>query len=167
MEDIKADKIVHMNIIFPLRGSKVLLAIKTRKIGVGLFNGYGGKQEEGQTMTESCAEELFKESSLIALPQDFVQVGIVNFFIHKNDETIVLNKCDIFTVTNFSGEPVETEEMITPTWFEIEKIPMNKMMVDAGFWVKRMLSGEHIEVEVHLDESRKRIIGGIHSKIWN
>ncbi len=167
MEDIKVDKVVPMNIIFPLRGSKVLLATKTRKIGINCLNGYGGKQEDGQTMTESCAEELFKESNLRALPQDFNQIGVVNFFIHKKDGRIVLNKCDIFTVTNFSGEPTESEEMTTPTWFEINKIPLNRMMIDAVFWVKRMLNGERIEVEIHLDENRKQILGTIHTKLWN
>lgn len=167
MEDIKFDKIVLMNIIFVLRGSKVLLAIKTRKIGVGLYNGYGGKKEEDQTMAESCADELFTEGKLKANPEDFTQIGVVNFFIHKNDGTIVLNKCDIFTVVRFSGEPQESEEMIRPTWFEINDLPLRRMMHDADFWVPRMLKGERIEVEIHLDESRTKTIGTIHSKLWN
>lgn len=165
MEQFELKKIVPMNIIFPIKGSKVLLAIKTRKIGIGLFNGYGGKQEADQTMLQSCVEELIKEAGLLATEKDFTKIAEVNFFIHKNDGTVVLNKCDIFTVSNFSGEPKESEEMIRPTWFDIEHIPHNKMMEDAAFWVQRVINGERLNVEVHYNEERTKIIRSIYSKL--
>jgi hypothetical protein len=168
MEDIKADKVVPMNIIFPLRGEgakrEVLLGIKTRKIGVGLFNGYGGKVEGADTMTQSAAKELLKESGLGANPADFEKVAVVDFYIHKNDDTIVLNKCDIFFITKFVGEPKATAEMKNPTWYLVSDLPLQQMMPDARFWIPLILNGDRIHVQIQYNEERTKIVGAIHSE---
>lgn len=158
------EKIVSMNIIFPIQGEEVLLAVKTRKIGVGLFNGYGGKLDENETKQQACARELFTESGLNANPEDFQLIGLVDFYIHKNDGKITVNSCEIYTVKKFTGSPKPTVEMINPTWFPISKLPLNKMMEDATFWVPRMLNGERIKVQIDYNEERTKIIQSIHSE---
>ncbi len=163
MEDIRVDKITPMNIIFPLRGDDVLLGIKTRKIGVGLFNGWGGKQEAHQTMLQSCVAEFKKESGLDSREQDFIKVAEVSFYIHKNDGRIVLNQCDIFFIERFTGTPQVTEEMREPTWFPKNKLPWSKMMIDAPFWVPQILAGERMRYQIHYDDDRKNILGSIQS----
>ena len=143
------DKTIPMNIIFPIRGEEVLLAIKTRKIGVGMFNGYGGKLEAGETMLESCAKELQIESGLKANPEDFKKIAVIDFYVHKPDNTTVLHKCDIFTVEKWTGEPQSTEEMDNPTWFKISELPFSKMMPDTESWVNQVLTGKMDWNEFH------------------
>lgn len=168
MRDIKVDKIVPMNIIFPLRGEgenqEVLLGIKTRKIGVGLFNGYGGKVDEGDTMTESAAKELEKESGLSCRPEDFVKVAVVDFYIHKDDGRIVLNQCDIFLISKFEGTAEKTVEMENPTWFPINELPLGKMMIDASNWIPHILHGNKIYVQIHYNENRTEILKPVFRK---
>lgn len=167
MEDVKVSKIVPMNIIFPIRGDKVLLGIKTRKIGIGKFNGWGGKVESGETIYEAAARELLKESGLKAKPHDFKKIAEVYFYIHKEDKNVNLNYCDIFLVENFTGEPHDTEEMVNPTWFPIQGIPTSKMMIDADLWIPSTLNGNRLIWKIHLNHDRTKILGTISSERLN
>lgn len=153
MEKTIPTKTVPMNIIFPLRGEEVLLGIKTRKIGVGAYNGYGGKQEDGDTMIESCVKELEKEAGLKANPENFKKIAVIDFFVHKKDGSINLHKCDIFTVTKWIGEPQSTEEMANPKWFPIANLPFDRMMPDTESWVVQTLKGEMDYAEFHSYEN--------------
>ena len=44
--DLRKKKIV-ATLVFPVKGDEVLLVRKTKKIGVGLWNGFGGGVERG------------------------------------------------------------------------------------------------------------------------
>lgn len=158
MNNIKVNKIIPMNIIFPLKGDEVLLGIKTRKIAAGLRNGYGGKQEQGETMIQSCVNELYKESGLKAKPADFKKIAEAYFYIHKNNGTMTLNYCDVFSIEKWSGNPKSSEEVIDPQWFNIKELPLDRMMPDAKYWVPKILTGEQLRVTVHYDEDRKNIL---------
>jgi 8-oxo-dGTP diphosphatase/2-hydroxy-dATP diphosphatase len=41
-------------LVFLKRNSSVLLGLKTRGLGEGLWNGFGGKVEENETVGELC-----------------------------------------------------------------------------------------------------------------
>ena len=47
----------------------------------------------------------------------------------------------IFRVTDFVGEPVETEEM-RPQWFHVDNIPFSEMWPDDEYWVPLFLAGK-------------------------
>ena len=49
----------------------------------------------------------------------------------------------IFTSADWSGEPVETEE-IRPEWFPVAALPYDRMWEDAGRWLPRVLAGERL-----------------------
>ena len=162
MEEIKVARTVLMNIIFPLRGEgenqQVLLGIKTRKIGVGLYNGFGGKVELGETMFVSAANEFSKEAGVTALPESFVKVAEGNFYTHKNDGGVTLFKCDILFISEFKGEPKDSEEMENLQWFTFSDLPLAHMMPGDRFWIPKVLRGENIRVTVHYNEDRTKLL---------
>ena len=60
------------SLVYPIRkDGRILLGHKRRGMGAGKWNGFGGKREDGETMRECAARELFEESGLIADPKAF------------------------------------------------------------------------------------------------
>lgn len=151
-----------MNIIFPLQGEEVWLAIKTRKIGVGLWNGYGGKLEKNETPEQAGVRELRKESTLETKAEDYERVAIIDFYVHKTESEIKLNRCFVLFIRKWEGEPNETEEMANPKLFLINKIPYNKTIVGTEFWMPQVLKGDNIHGEIHYNANRSKIIDSIH-----
>lgn len=65
----------HATVVFLIRGNKVLLGRKTRKIGEGRFNGPGGGIEEGENSRESAVRETFEETGIKILPDKLEKTG--------------------------------------------------------------------------------------------
>jgi len=49
--------------------------------------------------------------------------------------------CHVFTASEYSGEPTQTEEAI-PLWFPIREIPWERMWEDDQHWLPQMLEGQ-------------------------
>jgi len=60
-------------------------------------------------------------------------------FTSESDPTIL--RVSVYAITDYSGEPIETEEM-EPEWHAIDKIPFEKMWKDDIHWLPRFLNGE-------------------------
>lgn len=115
---------------------KVLLAKKKSKIGVGLWNGYGGKVEESEDIEKEAIRELTEESGGELVIKRVEKRGIVKF--HNGDEWLEVH---VFSAT-CSGEPCETAEMGPPTWFKKGEIPFGEMMGADKIWFPYFLSGK-------------------------
>lgn len=64
------------SLVYPVRkDGRILLGHKRRGMGAGKWNGFGGKREDGETMRECAARELFEESGLIADPKALRSAG--------------------------------------------------------------------------------------------
>ena len=69
------------SLVYPVRkDGRILLGHKRRGMGAGKWNGFGGKREDGETMRECAARELFEESGLIADPKAFEAAGDLYFY---------------------------------------------------------------------------------------
>lgn len=119
-----------------LQDSRVLLAMKKRGFGAGLFNGFGGKVEEGESIEEAARREVKEESGLLV--QEMKKSGIIEFSFTSDPKILEVH---IFTVTAFSGEPNESEEM-KPQWFLQSEIPFAQMWSDDEYWFPYLLRGE-------------------------
>ena len=108
---------------------KVLLAMKKRGHGVGKWNGYGGKINDGETVEQAMVRELQEESGLLAT--EFEKRGIISFDDQNNGDIIEMH---IFRINRFTGEAVETEEM-APKWFDLVDIPYNEMWESDKKWL--------------------------------
>ena len=131
--------IIHQN-------HRVLLGMKKRGFGAGRWNGFGGKIELGETISEAAERELFEEANIVA--DNLEEFGILNFkFVDQTPDLEV----HIFRANSFSGELMETEEM-RPQWFKIDEIPYDKMWADDIFWLPLLIKGEKFKGEFIFDK---------------
>lgn len=112
---------------------KILLIRKKRGVGEGLFNGPGGKVEEGEAVDEAAVREVEEE------------IGVTPLNVEKRGETRFVFGDDpfmhvhIFVATDYDGEPEETGEA-EPHWFHVDELPYDDMWPDDRYWMPHFLA---------------------------
>ncbi len=114
----------------------VLLGQKKRGFGKGNWNGFGGKLEKGESIEEGARREMLEESGVEI--SELEKMGLIHFEFEGNPEILEVH---IFRAGEYSGEPVETEEM-APQWFRIDEIPYAEMWPDDIFWMPIFFAGK-------------------------
>lgn len=142
---------INTTLVLILKNGKVLLAQKKRGFAMGTFNGIGGKQDPGETIEQAMIRETQEEIGVT--PTTFKQVGLIRFDTWYKGERVDLN-LNIYTCTHFAGEIIETEEMI-PEWFDMDKIPFDKMLPDDREWFPIVAAGNCVYGTVFLQEDLK------------
>jgi len=123
---------------------KILLGMKKVRFWAGKWNGPGGKVDVWETIEECMQRETFEEFGISINTQTMKKVWVFDWINKANqDQNHIVN---IFMITDFTGTPVESEEM-KPEWFDIDKIPYHEMWEDDKIWLPRVLNGEYIEYE--------------------
>jgi mutator protein MutT len=136
--------------------TEVLLAMKKRGFGEGLWNGSGGKMQEGETPLDAAIREVREELEVeIKNPEE---VAVMEFLFKDNPE--FNSTSHVYFVTEWEGEPTETEEM-RPKWFKVNEIPTDQMWDSDKEWIPVILSGERIEGRYLFDSEGKVIHSGI------
>ena len=120
---------------FVKKNDQLLLGMKKRGFGMGIWNGFGGKVEEGESIEVAARREMQEESGLEV--GDLEKFGIVEFEFENNPEILEVH---FFKTDDFSGELRESEEM-RPQWFAINEIPKEKWP-DDEFWMPLFLEGK-------------------------
>ena len=126
---------------------KVLLGMKKRGFGSGRWNGFGGKVEKDEKIEEAAKREIFEEAGIKV--KELEKVGIIDFEFKGNSEILEVH---IFKGQDYSGEPVESEEM-KPQWFLIDAIPFQDMWSDDKYWLPLFLAGKKFKGYFLFDES--------------
>lgn len=146
-------------VVLPIKNGKVLLGMKTRKIGMGCWNGYGGGIEDGESVLECATRELEEESGLKAKIEDLEKVAIVDFHNEKSDGSTFVSRVHFFLTKNWEGEPIETEDgaMIYHTFFDIKDLPFDKMMPADREFFPLILNGKKILVESYYTPFQKEL----------
>ena len=139
-------KLLTLGII--LKDNKVLLGLKKRGFGKGFWNGFGGKVKNGENV-EECLVREFKEEVGI-LPLDFEKVGILTFKFENNPQLLEVH---VFKISNFKGDPKETEEM-KPKWFKIDEIPFDQMWPDDKLWWPLFLANKKFKAFFHFKDEK-------------
>ncbi len=131
--------ITQATLCIPLKGDEVLLGMKKRGFGVGKYNSFGGKVKPGETIEEAALRELGEESGLCSKLEDLTKVAEIDFYFPHTpefDQTV-----HIYTISTFSGEPKETEEMAYQ-WFNKNEILYHQMWDDDKYWLPMVLEGK-------------------------
>lgn len=129
-------KIATLCIIY--KNSKILLGMKKRGFGQGMWNGFGGKVEKGESIEEAMVREIWEEAGIKA--KNLEKIGFLEFRFETGEEL----DCHIFKTDKFYGEPIETEEM-RPRWFQIDKIPFRNMWPEDEYWFPLMFAGKRFK----------------------
>jgi len=135
------------------RDDKVLLGYKKdpKRFGGGFWNGFGGKVDEGESYLQAAARELEKECLIHG--GDIELAGVLEF--RHRDEPGVVREMPVYEVTNAVGEPDETEEMC-PEWFEINKLPLEKMWQSDNYWLDLFFEGKGFYGKFFYDNKHDR-----------
>ncbi len=120
------------------RNGKILLIQKKRGFGKEYINAPGGKCEEGETPEECAIRECFEEINVV--PNNLNWCGLLEF-VNNNGEEIIY--CHLFIAENWKGEVKESEEAI-PKWYDLEKLPFEKMWPEDELWLPKILKGKKI-----------------------
>jgi 8-oxo-dGTP diphosphatase/2-hydroxy-dATP diphosphatase len=125
-----------VSLLFIVDGDKVLLGKKKVRFGAGYWNGFGGGVEEGESIVESASRETKEECGLTVSPEDMTKVAHIQFnFEEKPDYN---HDVHVFITNKFSGEPIETEEML-PQWHNLSELPLGQMWPSDPYWVPLVL----------------------------
>lgn len=125
-----------LTLCIPVAENKVLLGLKKRGLGAGLWNGFGGKVHDKETIIQATLRELQEECNIT--DGTLSKMGVLDF-IFENDPTIF--EVHIFKLTNFKTTPKESEEM-RPQWFLKNEIPFEKMWPDDAHWIPLFLQNK-------------------------
>ncbi|NXM49842.1 8ODP triphosphatase, partial [Gymnorhina tibicen] len=120
-------------LVLVVQPSRVLLGMKKRGFGAGLWNGFGGKVQPGESIEEAARRELLEESGLTV--DTLQKMGQITFEFVGNSELMDVH---IFRADNFHGEPTESEEM-RPQWFQLDEVPFHHMWPDDSYWFPLLL----------------------------
>lgn len=127
---------------------KILLGLKKRGFGVGKWNGFGGKVNNGESIEEAARRETNEECGIVV--DNIEKLGIVEFeFINNPGEIMQVH---IFKAIDFSGEIVESEEM-RPQWYDISNIPFHSMWTDDPYWMPLFLENKKFKGRFLYDEN--------------
>jgi 8-oxo-dGTP diphosphatase len=140
-----------------IKDEDVLLGIKARKIGAGLWNGYGGKIEPGETIRQAASRELQKEVGISVPPDKLIKCAVVDFHNLRPSGRGYIFQVHVYLATEWMGHPQETDEMKSPTWWKINQLPIKKMMLADRKWLKLVLEGKKFEAEFWYGPGQKTL----------
>lgn len=121
---------------------RLLLGEKKRGFGHGKLNGFGGKPEPGESLLGAAVREVEEESGLRLRSDRVREVAEITFLFpfHPAFDHHV----HVFLANEWSGEPIETSEMI-PVWYSLNNVPYERMWADDRHWIPHILAGEQVE----------------------
>lgn len=120
--------------------------MKKIRFGAGMWNGFGGRVEDGESIEDAAYRELQEEAGLVAL--NMQKMGIVSFFFEEGPEPFDVH---VFKTTDYTGELIESDEM-APEWFALDAIPYEKMWTDDKYWLPLLLDDKQFEGKFHFDK---------------
>lgn len=147
-------------ICFPLKNGEVLLAMKKRGFGEGLWNGMGGKFDLGKgdvVILDTAVRELEEEIKINSNKEDLKKVALIHFKFPNDPAKEGWNQdVHVYLCEKWEGKPRESEEM-KPKWFKLDEIPYDQMWDGDKEWIPLVLSGKIIEAIIGFDENNKVI----------
>ena len=148
----------HVTLCFLLRddadGQHVLLGTKKTGFGKGKVVGVGGHVEAGETAVEAACREVMEEIHVVVHADDLLPAGNVDFIFPARPEWNMATT--VFLTHDWQGEPSESDE-ISPQWYPVAQLPVERMWADAEHWLPAMISGRRIAVWFELAADNKNV----------
>ncbi len=125
---------------------RILLGMKKRGFGAGRWNGFGGKLMEGESIEDAARREMKEEAGIDIF--ELEEKGVIEFEFKGNPEILEVH---VFKVTEYDGEPAESEEM-RPQWFDVGEIPFKDMWKDDVYWMPLFHKGHSFKGRFLFDD---------------
>jgi 8-oxo-dGTP diphosphatase len=138
-------------VVYPMMDGKILLGKKTKKIGVGKWNGFGGKQEpQDRTIEETAARELWEETGkgIQGNPEDLELHAIIDF----DNGAFVNFQVYFYMLKKFTGEFKDTDEMVEISWHDKDNMPYDGMLAADRLFVGKIFAGEKFSANIKYNE---------------
>jgi 8-oxo-dGTP pyrophosphatase MutT (NUDIX family) len=129
--------------------NQIMLCMKKRGFWKWKLNWPWGKQEWNEDIVQTAIRETLEETCL-DVSNNLKEVWILHFHFKNNLDWN--NTAHIFLSKNVIDKPKETDEM-KPYFFEIDKIPYEKMWSADRIWIPRILAWEEVEYNIYFDEN--------------
>jgi 8-oxo-dGTP pyrophosphatase MutT (NUDIX family) len=136
-------------LVMILKGDEVLLGMKKRGFGAGWWNGFGGKVHEGESIEQAAVREVKEEVDMDV--RGLKSRGML-VFTFEGEEPV--HEAHLFEAREFSGKPVETDEM-KPQWFRFSDVPYDRMWPADRHWAPIFLSGKDINGTVNFTSDKQ------------
>lgn len=124
---------------------RILLGMKKKGFGTGLWNGFGGKVEPGEAIETAARRELHEETGLVA--ESLEERGVNQFDLPDVPHILEVH---VFHVSSVRGEANESDEM-KPQWFRKDEIPYHAMWSDDKVWLPPFLAGKRFKGQFRFD----------------
>ncbi len=128
-----------LTLLFLLKDDRILLAMKKRGFGEGLWNGVGGKLNDNETIEQAAVRECQEEIGVT--PRSMDKVALLTFMDQTSMGEMLVS---VFTCRDWEGEPTESEEM-KPQWYKTNELPFGLMWQDDPHWLPRVIAGEKLK----------------------
>jgi 8-oxo-dGTP diphosphatase len=123
------------------RGEMLLLGEKlTGEIGVGKYNGPGGKAEPGESPRQCLIRELWEECRIRTHPEALRHAGRLDCYVREPAPGLFLS-VEVYWIRSFWGQPRTTDSM-RPAWFSRGDLPYATMHEADRYWLPRFLQGD-------------------------
>lgn len=145
-----------LTLAFVRKDDKVLLGLKKRGFGEGLWNGFGGKVDPGEEIVDAAVREVQEECGLIVRRDDMEQFAVIHFEFVGDP---VILEVHVFKCDKFVGEVTESDEML-PKWYLRDNVPHSQMWADDEIWYPLYLEGTKFQ-GYFLFEGQKKMLSYI------
>jgi len=137
-----------LTLIIIHRDPHVLLGKKKRGFGQGKWNGFGGKVMDNESIESAAVRELHEEAGVVVLESHLEKMALIDFSFENDPEVLEVH---VFRVSDFSGEPQESDEML-PKWYHKDELPYDVMWVDDKHWFPLFLLGKKFRAKFHFKD---------------
>jgi 8-oxo-dGTP diphosphatase len=135
-------------------GGNVLLQLKREgRFGGGLWNGPGGKIEDGESPDEAVVREVHEETGLMV--RDLVEHGDLVFYFGEASEPGYTVR--VYSTDRFEGELLANDEGHLE-WLPEASLPYERMWPDDPVWVPHMLAGRRFEGVFRLSDDLAALV---------
>lgn len=135
-------------------GGRVLLQLKAEgRFGGGLWNGPGGKLQDGESPEAATVREVREETGLTV--GGLVAHGRLMFYFGDAQEPSYT--VHVFSTRRFEGTLRPSDEGRL-AWFSEDALPYHEMWPDDPIWVPHLLAGQRLRGTFRLSEDLTQLM---------